>query len=199
MNFDKYNDKATILSNLIDKTEQNIDRIQNVGDSFVYPVLNEWRYATRHMANIFKADKKESELEMQKTIAHLNRAYLDSCEVLLTTYLHQAFLFLKRYRYVRHLASEPQFFSDYLKQYITGRRMLAERPLDGAKQSLQHAQAMESTIANLERCYVKALELEPDFEYMREHYYKRHLIMIVSVVVSVIVATLSIFIMVWGR
>ena len=35
MNFDKYTDKATILSRLIDQTEQNINRIQNVGDSFV--------------------------------------------------------------------------------------------------------------------------------------------------------------------
>lgn len=201
MNFDKCDDKAKILSRLIDKTEQNINRIQNVSNSFVYPVLNEWRYATRHMANIFEANDKESENEMQKTITHLNRAYQDSCKVLLTTYLHQAFLFFKRYRYIRHLANECQhrFFADYLKQYINGRRMLDEKPLEDANRSLHYMQEIESVIANLERCHVKALELEPDFEYAREHYYKRHLIMVGCVIVSVIVTILSTFIMIWGR
>lgn len=198
MNFE-CKEKTKVLSMLIEKTEQNINRIQNVSDSFVYPVLNEWRYATKHIANIFTTEERDCEIEIQKAVAHLNRAYIDSCEVLLTTYLHQAFLFLKRYRHIRYLTNEHQFYSEYLKQYIAGRRLLGQTAWDEAKEAYHHAQALESVIANLERCYVKSMELESDFEYLRESYYKHRSFVTLSIIVSLVSVALSIIFIFLGR
>ena len=72
------------LDGLLTKTEANLKLIQEVGGDFVYPMLNEWRYATRHIVNLLV---KPNEADFQKTIGHLKRAYFDSCDILLNCLL----------------------------------------------------------------------------------------------------------------
>jgi hypothetical protein len=70
---------------LLRATESNLKRIEAVSCNFLAPVLNEWRYATRHIATLLDAPSDES--ERGKAIGHLERAYLDSCEILLSILL----------------------------------------------------------------------------------------------------------------
>ena len=68
------------IPSLIAHTEQNIKRIERVQHAFVYPVLNEWRYAMHHLYD-------GSENGKSSCICHLQRAYFDSCDILKITLL----------------------------------------------------------------------------------------------------------------
>ena len=70
------------IGELVAATERNLKRIESVSRNFLAPVLNEWRYATRHVVNLLNAP--EDGEERRKACAHLERAYLDSCEILLS-------------------------------------------------------------------------------------------------------------------
>ena len=67
---------------LVDKTEANIKLIEQISSTFVSPVLNEWRYAIRHVLTAF-ADNEQAGENAQKAISHLKRAYFDSCDIIL--------------------------------------------------------------------------------------------------------------------
>ncbi len=69
------------LAKLLDGTEANAKRIQALKGKFPVAVLNEWRYATRHIVNLLEKDAGEE--EMSKAENHLARAYYDSCDMLL--------------------------------------------------------------------------------------------------------------------
>ena len=71
----------TALS-LVDKTEENIKLIEQVSSTFVSPVLNEWRYAIRHVLTSLAKNDLFGE-DAQKAIGHLKRAYFDSCDIII--------------------------------------------------------------------------------------------------------------------
>jgi len=77
---------------LVSRTERNIKRIEVVGREFVVPVLNEWRYATRHVLTAVArdGDREASDAEWRKAVSHVKRAYFDSCDILLTCNLARA-------------------------------------------------------------------------------------------------------------
>jgi hypothetical protein len=68
---------ANTALDLIDKTEENLKLIEQISGDFMAPVLNEWRYAIRHVISTF-IKRDFSGIEAQKTIGHLKRAYFDS-------------------------------------------------------------------------------------------------------------------------
>lgn len=71
----------TALS-LVDKTEANIKLIEQISETFLAPVLNEWRYAIRHVLTSFAKNDPSGE-DAQKAVSHLKRAYFDSCDIVL--------------------------------------------------------------------------------------------------------------------
>jgi hypothetical protein len=71
---------------LIDKTEENLKRIEIVNGRFVCFSLNEWRYATRHVMRYHASGNAE---ECIKALSHLKRAYFDSCDILLDCLLNR--------------------------------------------------------------------------------------------------------------
>ena len=70
------------IADLVCATERNISRITAVSGSFAAPCLNEWRYATKHVACLLK-DPNDA-VQREKAIGHLKRAYYDSSDILLT-------------------------------------------------------------------------------------------------------------------
>lgn len=69
---------------LIDRTEANLKRIEELQSAFVAPVLNEWRYAIRHVVSM----SATSSAEADKAIGHLKRAYFDSCDIVIDCQLN---------------------------------------------------------------------------------------------------------------
>lgn len=80
-------DVAKVALSLVDKTEANIKLIEQISSSFAAPVLNEWRYATRHVLAAFAGDGQSDE-NARKAVNHLKRAYFDSCDIVLDCQLH---------------------------------------------------------------------------------------------------------------
>jgi hypothetical protein len=72
---------------LIDKTETNLKLIEQISGDFFAPVLNEWRYAIRHIVSTF-IQRDFSGLEADKALGHLKLAYFDSCDILLDCQLN---------------------------------------------------------------------------------------------------------------
>ena len=72
---------------LIEKTERNLKLIEEINGEFIYPALNEWRYATRHVASLLENPQENSQRE--KAVGHLRRAYFDSCDILLDCLLER--------------------------------------------------------------------------------------------------------------
>lgn len=73
---------AEAALSLVDKTEANIKLIEQVSTTFVSPVLNEWRYAIRHVLTACAKNDFCGE-DAHKAIGHLKRAYFDSCDIVL--------------------------------------------------------------------------------------------------------------------
>lgn len=191
------NDKVKKIVELVDKTEQNIRQIQNVGEAFVYPVLYEWQYVTRHMANVLGFDAKMREAEMQKAIDHLGRAYYDSCEVLLTVYLHQAIMFFKRYRNIVDLINEREFLSNYMDHFIAGRCLIDRKKWGMLTETSSLPQDMEVVLSDLEKDSRLATEIEPALEYARTHLHRRQLKRLFVIVAFFCVGVLLSFVMMW--
>ena len=76
------------LARLLDGTEANAKRIESLQGTFPVVVLNEWRYATRHVVNLLEGDGDST--ERRKAENHLARAYFDSCDMLLDCLLDRA-------------------------------------------------------------------------------------------------------------
>ena len=72
---------------LVDKTEANLKVIEQMGGDFVFPVLNEWRYATRHLVSVLPGGEL-GEDDARKAINHMKRAYFDSCDILIDCQLY---------------------------------------------------------------------------------------------------------------
>ena len=73
------------IADLVCATERNISRITAISGKFAVPCLNEWRYATKHVACLLK-DPNDT-VQREKAIGHLKRAYFDSSDILLTILL----------------------------------------------------------------------------------------------------------------
>lgn len=71
---------------LIDKTEENLKRIEIINGRFICFSLNEWRYATRHVMRYHACGDAE---ESRKALSHMKRAYFDSCDILLDCLLNR--------------------------------------------------------------------------------------------------------------
>lgn len=71
---------------LIDKTEENLKRIEIINGRFICFSLNEWRYATRHVMRYHASGDTD---ESRKALSHLKRAYYDSCDILLDCLLNK--------------------------------------------------------------------------------------------------------------
>ena len=78
-------DQSVDISDLVRATEGNIARITAVSGKFALPCLNEWRYATKHVALLLNNPNDSDQRE--KAIGHLKRAYFDSSDILLTVLL----------------------------------------------------------------------------------------------------------------
>lgn len=72
---------------LVDKTEANIKLIEQVSSTFAAPVLNEWRYAIRHVLLSFAVNDPSGE-DAHKAVGHLRRAYFDSCDIVIDCQLN---------------------------------------------------------------------------------------------------------------
>lgn len=72
-------------TDVIAATEANLRLVSRLNGDFVAPALNEWRYATRHMANLL--ERPNDDAEREKALRHLERAYFDSSDILLTIVL----------------------------------------------------------------------------------------------------------------
>ncbi len=73
------------VAQLLDDTENNLKLIEDYSGDFFVPILNEWRYATRHVIDSYFEPQNEATL--QKIINHLKRARFDSYGMLLTLQL----------------------------------------------------------------------------------------------------------------
>lgn len=99
---------------LLNETETNIKLIEVYSESFLVPVLNEWRYATRHMVNVLFNQSDEE--EYRKAIAHLQRARFDSYDFLLVYQIES----IKRYRdaYINYVDVIKNAIPDFDKWLI---------------------------------------------------------------------------------
>lgn len=70
------------INDLVVATELNISRISAISNKFALPCLNEWRYATKHVALLLV--NPDDSVHREKAIGHLKRAYFDSSDILLT-------------------------------------------------------------------------------------------------------------------
>lgn len=73
------------LGELVDATERNLKKIESFNGDFILTALNEWRYATRHVVDAMCGIRDEE--NRTKAVCHLQRAYFDSCDILLTCIL----------------------------------------------------------------------------------------------------------------
>lgn len=73
------------IGRYLDGAEANIRRFESLCGQFPAPVLNEWRYATRHVVNLLRDPGSADETE--QAVRHLQRAYFDSCSLLLVAVL----------------------------------------------------------------------------------------------------------------
>ena len=118
-----------ILS-FVDKTEKNLKIAEHIADLFVVPVLNEWRYGTRHVVNAIKGGSSEEEL--QKSMGHWKRAYFDSCDIVVDCILKRCVeMNLRYYGYTDVVQSIVPKYSEYLEQM----RDMQKRHLDAKLKS----------------------------------------------------------------
>ena len=104
---------------LLDKTEQNIKRIDIISGEFAVIVLNQWRYATRHILTFLQTHLqcpqgggvavKEEELRMATN--HLKRAYFDSCDILIDCLLAKIRDYKDAYDY--HIEIVKEYIPEY--------------------------------------------------------------------------------------
>lgn len=80
---------------LVDKTEKNLKIAEHLTKLFVVPVLNEWRYGTRHIVTALKNGC--SDAEFKKSMGHWKRAYFDSCDIVVDCILKRCADMNRRY------------------------------------------------------------------------------------------------------
>jgi hypothetical protein len=103
------------LLSLVDKTEHNLKIAEDFSGDFSIPILNEWRYGSRHIVNAMSGDISDREIE--KSLSHWRRAYYDSCDIVLNCQLEQLAQYNKYWKgyadIVQGLFSE---YSGYLER-----------------------------------------------------------------------------------
>jgi len=118
------------ILDLVDKTENNLKIAEHIADLFAVPVLNEWRYGTRHVVNAIKDGSSEEEL--QKSMGHWKRAYFDSCDIVADCILKRCVdMNLQYYGYTDIVQSIVPRYSEYLEQM----RDMQKRHLDAKLKS----------------------------------------------------------------
>lgn len=75
------------IRQLVVETEANIKKIETFNVDFVCTTLNEWRYAVRHIVDIFCGIEEEE--NRVQAINHLKRAYFDSSDILVDCLLEK--------------------------------------------------------------------------------------------------------------
>ena len=144
------------LAALLDKTERNLKRIEMLDDAFSCIVLNEWRYATRHVVNLLATGDEEEE---RKALGHLKRAYFDSCDVLLDSLLACVMRMESAYRgyFTQMAAVIPDFQTaaqcvDAAQQAHLEAQAQTGDAREGAYDTLEgHCAALERFVGMLER------------------------------------------------
>lgn len=101
-------DQSVDISDLVCATEGNIARITIVSGKFAVPCLNEWRYATKHVALLLK--NPADTVQREKAIGHLKRAYFDSSDILMTVLLDS----------LRRVFEDVGAYSDIASKVIPG-------------------------------------------------------------------------------
>lgn len=187
--------KLLILDELLQKTEQNIKNIQIVGEVFVYPVLHQWLYATRHVMRLLRGDTEGRELD--SAIAHLRRAYSDSCDILLTLKIERAHKLFERYKSVSSNREVLDMLHDYIKAMYEGASLQNESRLDYSSDAglVDRIDQMESKIRKLDDCERRIEDSLPVLEYYRCRY-RRHFVLNLIVVIVTVATSLLIF---WWR
>ena len=104
------------LAKLLDGTEANAKRIEAIQGEFPTVVLNEWRYATRHIVNYMEKDGDASERD--KAENHLARAYYDSCDMLLDCLLNRIREYDEAY------GAYPEILAATVPDYATHRQAI---------------------------------------------------------------------------
>lgn len=154
--------KKRKIQELYSKTEDNIRRIQAVGEIFVYPVLNQWRYAAAHVFKLLDDNCNPQEADL--VIDHLRSAYKDSCEILLDFLLDNAHAFLHKYRHMRLLREEAETTSNFGRAFIDGlicRHKIEERDEYAGEEGIR---AMEDAIREIDGYDEMLRDLKPRLE-----------------------------------
>lgn len=186
-------DKLAAIGELLEKAEANLKKIQIVGEVFVFPVLNQWRYATRHMFHILSGSA--SELELTNTISHLRRAYADSCDILLTLKVEKAHSFIERYKGVWHGLLNSEVFKAYVEAMYSGAAMQSDgNQLFPEDQVLPgRLDRMEATIAKMDACEKELQCFEPELEYALGRMRWRFAINIFISILTMVAVALSVY------
>ena len=191
-------DKLAAIGELLEKAEANLKKIQIVGEVFVFPVLNQWRYATRHMFHILNGSA--SERELTNTISHLRRAYADSCDILLTLKVEKAHSFIERYKGVWSGLIKPEVFKAYVEAMYSGSAMQRDENmvlLDDPTIASRLVQ-IEAEIERLEVCEKELQMYEPALEYALGRERWRLVFNVGMAILTVGALVLSVFSFVWG-
>ena len=99
------------LFSLHNKTEHNLKIVEGFTNEFAVPILNEWRYGSRHIANSLTLDLAEE--EQTKALGHWRRAYYDSCDIVLNCQLERLSEYHCRWRGYTDVVKEV--ISEYTK------------------------------------------------------------------------------------
>ncbi len=102
-------DKKREIATLLDDAEQNLRLIEGYTDCVAAPILNEWRYATRHIVDAYFNPDDLATLD--RVHSHLKRACYDSFGMLLTYQLRKIDSF--RSSYVGYSSIVQNYVSDY--------------------------------------------------------------------------------------
>jgi hypothetical protein len=107
------------LFSLHNKTEHNLKIVEGFTNEFAVPILNEWRYGSRHIANSLTLDLAEE--EQTKALGHWRRAYYDSCDIVLNCQLERLSEYHRQWRGYTDVVKEV--ISEYAKHLVEIRRI----------------------------------------------------------------------------
>lgn len=107
------------LFSLHNKTEHNLKIVEGFTNEFAVPILNEWRYGSRHIANSLTLDLAEE--EQTKALGHWRRAYYDSCDIVLNCQLEQLSEYHRQWQGYTDVVKEV--ISEYAKHLVEIRRI----------------------------------------------------------------------------
>ena len=107
------------LFSLHNKTEHNLKIVEGFTNEFAVPILNEWRYGSRHIANSLTSELTED--EQIKALGHWRRAYYDSCDIVLNCQLERLSEYHRQWQGYTDIVKEV--ISEYAKHLVEIRRI----------------------------------------------------------------------------